>query len=281
MRDFKLPIESEKTLIEKKTDVAIYREINIDCWEREITMRIYRLVFLSRWATATQWSVFWREIPSSSRRPRSLPESGKWRSNQNSNCVNFLRKYEYYQNKWQPTQSNITAEVSRVSGRSHSRQRNPSSSLHRNASSASSSHFRPMTNMRQIGISDCKRKRKQSILGDLIIFTGPTVNVVPQQGKRVTLSEHGHVPNACQFFKVIVMEAFEETIPRLVDIEVLMSVHNKLVKPSLTPGQKGIIGVILQNRFFKNKYVYVRPSKVLLPRSIKGTICSNSTWFLV
>ena len=77
------------------------------------------------------------------------------------------------------------------------------------------------------------------------------------------------------------MEAFEETIPRLVDIEVLMSVHNKLVKPSLAPGQKGIIGVILQNRFFKNKYVYVRPSKVLLPRSIKGTICSNSTWFLV
>ena len=124
-----------------------------------------------------------------------------------------------------------------------------------------------MTNMRQIGTSDRKRKRKHSILGDLIIFTGPTVNVVPQQGKRVTLSEHGHVPNACQFFKVIVMEAFEETIPRLVDIEVLMSVHmsvhNKLVKPSLTPGQKGIIGVLLQNRFFKNKFVYVRPSKVV------------------
>ena len=31
MRDFKLPIENEKTLIEKKTDVAIYREINISC----------------------------------------------------------------------------------------------------------------------------------------------------------------------------------------------------------------------------------------------------------
>ena len=119
--------------------------------------------------------------------------------------------------------------------------------------------------MRQIGTSDCERKRKNSILGDLIIFTGPTVNVVSQQGKRMTLSEHGHVPNACQFFKVIVMEAFEETIPRLVDIEVLMSVQNKLVKPSLTPGQKGITGVILQNRLFKNKYVYIRPSKVLLP----------------
>ena len=31
MRDFKLPIENEKKLIEKKTDVAIYREINISC----------------------------------------------------------------------------------------------------------------------------------------------------------------------------------------------------------------------------------------------------------
>ena len=50
--------------------VAIYRETNINCWEREIvawekeiTMRDYRLVFLSRWATASQRSVFlskWR-----------------------------------------------------------------------------------------------------------------------------------------------------------------------------------------------------------------------------
>ena len=101
-----------------------------------------------------------------------------------------------------------------------------------------------MTNMRQIGTSDRKRRRKHSILGDLIILAGPTVNVVSQQGKRVTLSEHGHVPNACQFFKAIVMETFEETIPRLIDIEVLMSVHNKLVKPTLTLGQKGITEVI-------------------------------------
>ena len=50
--------------------VAIYREIHINCWEweivaweKEITMRDYRLVFLSRWATASQRSVFlskWR-----------------------------------------------------------------------------------------------------------------------------------------------------------------------------------------------------------------------------
>ena len=87
-------------------------------------MRIYRLVILSRWATARQRTTFWREILSSSRRPRSLSDSGKWCSNQNSNCVNFLGKYEYYENKCQPTQSNVNAEVSRVFGRSHGRQRN-------------------------------------------------------------------------------------------------------------------------------------------------------------
>ena len=36
MRYFKLPIENDKTLIEKKTDVAIYWELNINCWEWEI-----------------------------------------------------------------------------------------------------------------------------------------------------------------------------------------------------------------------------------------------------
>ena len=149
----------KKTLIEKKTDVAIYREINISCQEWESTMRIYRLVILSRWATARQRTTFWRAILSSSRRPRSLSDSGKWCSNQNSNCVNFLGKYEYYENKCQPTQSNVNAEVSRVFGRSHGRQRNPSSSLHHNARSASSSHFRRITNMRQISTSDRKRKK--------------------------------------------------------------------------------------------------------------------------
>ena len=48
--------------------------------------------------------------------------------------------------------------------------------------------------------------------------------------------------------EIPIMEALEETIPRLletVDIEILKSVHNKLVKPTLEPGQEGITGVIL------------------------------------
>ena len=61
------------------------------------------------------------------------------------------------------------------------------------------------------------------------------------------------------------MEAFGEKIPRLVDIKILVSVHNKLVyKLTLAPGQEGITGVIL-HRLFRNKPVYTRPDKVLLP----------------
>ena len=64
----------------------------------------------------------------------------------------------------------------------------------------------------------------------------------------MALSEHGHILNACHVkteqVETIVMEAFGETIPRLVDIEILMSVHHKLVKPTLAPGQKGIAWVI-------------------------------------
>ena len=62
------------------------------------------------------------------------------------------------------------------------------------------------------------------------------------------------------------MEAFGETIPRLVetvDIEILKLVHNKLVKPTLQLGQEGITGVIL-HCLFKNKPVSVGPNKVLL-----------------
>ena len=79
--------------------------------------------------------------------------------------------------------------------------------------------------------------------------------------------EHGHVLSACQFMKGMneiqveanILEAYEGKIPPRVDIEILMSVHNKLLKPTLAPGQDGINGITL-HRLFKNKPVYVRPS---------------------
>ena len=176
----------------------------------------------------------------------------------------------------QGNQSNvINAEVSRVFGRS---QGNPSSSLNQNASS---SHFRRLTNMRRIGTSNMRNRRNKSrskaientpFLCDLVLLAGPTASAVPRQGKRVALTEHGHVLSACKFSKAMsevqvettIMEAFGGKIPPLVDIEILMSVHNKLVKPTLAPGQQGITGIIL-HRLFKNKPVYVRPNKLLLP----------------
>lgn len=88
----------------------------------------------------------------------------------------------------------------------------------------------------------------------------------------MALTEQNHVLNVCQFSKAMtevqvkstIMEAFGETIPPLVDIEILMSVQNKLVEPTLAPVQERITGVIL-HRIFKNKPVYVRPNKVLMP----------------
>lgn len=61
----------------------------------------------------------------------------------------------------------------------------------------------------------------------------------------MALTEHGYVVSACQFSKgmnkvlveATVMEAFGEMILPLVDIEIHMSVHNKLVKSMLAPGQ--------------------------------------------
>ena len=70
----------------------------------------------------------------------------------------------------------------------------------------------------------------------------------------MALTEHGYVVSAFQFLKgmneVLVeatgTEAFGEKIPTLVDIEILVSVNNNLVKPTLAPGQEGITGVILR-----------------------------------
>ena len=57
-----------------------------------------------------------------------------------------------------------------------------------------------------------------------------------------------------------IMEAFDGKIPDLADVELLMSVHTALVVPNLH-GTWSIDDVIL-HRLFKDKRVYVRPSRV-------------------
>lgn len=184
----------------------------------------------------------------------------------------------------------VDNEISQVFGRSRATNAGPSSTTSTssgigvggNSSCASQagglSHFRRLSNQRRIGSNVNKRTKKARLpdsspfLCDLVLLNGPTTNVVPRQGARVTLMEHGHMLSACRFTKAMteidveltIIEAFGDKIPRLVDVEILTSVHSKLVKPTLAPGQEGINGVIL-HRLFKTKPIYVRPSQQLLP----------------
>ena len=200
----------------------------------------------------------------------------------------------------------VDNEVSQVFGRSRATNRGPSSTISTstgigaggNSSCASQagslSHFRRLSNQRRIGSNVNKRTKKAKLpdsspfLCDLVLLNGPTTNLVPRQGARVTLMEHGHVLSACRFTKAMteidveltIIEAFGDKIPRLVDVEILTSVHSKLVKPTLAPGQEGINGVIL-HRLFKTKPIYVRPSQQLLPSfmQVRTQNCSiNVVW---
>ena len=132
-------------------------------------------------------------------------------------------------------------------------------------------HQRPSPSTRPAKKSKVTCGDNRAFLRDLVLLSGPNDTVVPRQGARVLLSENGHIINGCQFTKSMsaaqvetrIMEVFDGKIPNLVDIELLMSVHNSLVIPNLAPDQKGIDGVIV-HRLFKNKPVYIRPSCELL-----------------
>ena len=138
----------------------------------------------------------------------------KWRSNLAQQSEQQLRHLleevrVLTEQMSQPNQSNVNAEVSRVFGRSQGGQGNPSSSLNQNASPASSSHFRRIANMRRLGTSSrtnksrpkVKPKENSPFLCDLVLLPGPSVSAVPRQGRRVALTERGHVLNAASFTK--------------------------------------------------------------------------------
>ena len=113
----------------------------------------------------------------------------------------------------------------------------------------------------------------------------PRDKIVPRQGARLWLSEHGHILTGFQFYKewkdcqveTSIKEAFNEKIPDHTDFEILMSVHSALVTPTLAPGQK--LDGILIHRIFKNKPLYVRPiDKIVnstglnVPWSLSGNV---------
>ena len=100
---------------------------------------------------------------------------------------------------------------------------------------------------------------------DVILLTGPDINSVPRQAKRVWLVENGFVMSGFQLQKewskcvveACLREAFEEKIPVGVDLEILMPVHSTLVKPTLAPGQ--VLNGVMVHRIFKEKPIYLRP----------------------
>ena len=120
---------------------------------------------------------------------------------------------------------------------------------------------------RQNGSKPKKRKIPSGpFLRDVVLLTGPNDKIVPRQGNRVWLSEHGHILTGFQFYKewnaaqveIAIKEAFEDKIPSHTDFEILASVHSSLVVPTLAPGQSGLDGMMI-HRIFKAKPVYVRP----------------------
>ena len=105
---------------------------------------------------------------------------------------------------------------------------------------------------------------------DVILLTGPDINSVPRQGKRVWLMENGHVISGFQLQKewsecvleACLKEAFEEKIPDGVDFEILIPVHRTLVKPTLAPGQ--VLNGVMVHRIFKEKPIYIRPLEQIM-----------------
>ena len=101
------------------------------------------------------------------------------------------------------------------------------------------------------GGSKPKKPKQQSgpFLRDVVLLTGPSDKIVPRQGARVWLSEHGHILTGFEFYKewkdcqveIAIKEAFNEKIPDHTDFEILMSVHSALVTPTLAPGQKMVL----------------------------------------
>ena len=107
-------------------------------------------------------------------------------------------------------------------------------------------------------------------LRDLVLLFGPNDNLVPRQSMKLWLSEHGHVISGIQLQKQWTREevdeclrnAFADKISHLTVLEILMSVHTKLLPPKIGAGQS--LNGMMVFRIFKEKPIYIRPSEALL-----------------
>eukprot|EP00794_Sanderia_malayensis_P017175 gene17175-18904_t len=107
-------------------------------------------------------------------------------------------------------------------------------------------------------------------LRDIVLLSGPNNDLVPRQSTKLWLSEHGHVMSGIELQKQWTSEqvvdclrnAFDDKLTGLTTIEILMSVHTKLLPPTIAPGQS--LNGMMVFRIFKEKPIYVRPSDIIL-----------------
>ena len=115
-----------------------------------------------------------------------------------------------------------------------------------------------------------KSKAKGHFFTDVILLPSPNADQVPRQGSKVLLSENGHVLTGCKIEKEWsatetennLRSLFSEKIAMDVDIQVLHSIHTKILPPTLAPGQS--LDGMMMYRLFKSKAIYLRPSAKLL-----------------
>ena len=141
------------------------------CMRKKITTREYRSVFFEALSLSSQRRVLYLSLVSSPSRRVKMAQQSEHQLRHLLEEVRVLTEQISQRN-----QSNVSAEVSRVFGRSQGRQGNPSSSMYQNKSSASSTHFRRIANMRLLGTSSrtnksrprAKPKENTPLLCDLI-----------------------------------------------------------------------------------------------------------------
>ena len=130
---------------------------------------------------------------------------------------------------------------------------------------------RAAQNTRKKGKTNNDKTPNGQFIKDVTLLGGPDHDNVPRQGARLWLMENGHVVAGAVFRKEwdekalydFLRSLFPSKLEAFDDIEVVMSVHCRLMAPVLAPGQT-LSGFMLQ-KVFKDKPVYIRPMREILP----------------
>ena len=160
----KLLYENEKLLCEiiitnpeRNTAIRLRLIVTVEneksLYQKKITIGAFRLVCFEPLGLDSQRRVFYLSLVSSPCRRVKMAQQSEHQPRHLLEEVRVLTEQISQRN-----QSNVSAEVSRVFGRSQGTQGHPSSSINQNASSASSTHFRRIANMRRLSTSSRTNK---------------------------------------------------------------------------------------------------------------------------